>query len=63
VGNGLADEVGTMENAMDKAAELAGISDYEVYDLALNNYDLSSLYSLLGNSGENGQRTLPLMKQ
>lgn len=50
VNNGLADQVGTLEDAEEKAAELAGIDSYEVYDLSFANYDLSSLYDLLGSS-------------
>ena len=63
VENGLADEVGTLEDAADKAAELAGISDYELYDLGLTSYDLSSLYSLFGYSQDDSQQALPLLKQ
>ena len=48
VENGLADEFGTLEDAMDKAAELAGISSYAPYDLGFTSYDLASLYSLFG---------------
>lgn len=61
VANGLADEVGTLENAADKAAELAGVTDYELYDLVLYDYSLSSLYSLFGS--EESHRALPLLKQ
>ena len=46
VNNGLADEIGTRENALDKAAELAGIGNYEVVPLRLNYYDITSLYDL-----------------
>ena len=63
VDNGLADEVGTLETAKGKAAELAGISDYNSYQLALSNYDLSSLYDLLGSNKDNDQKLLPLLKQ
>ena len=61
VENGLADEVGTLEDAADKAAELAGISNYELYDLGFSDYDLSSLYSLFGYSSEKDQKALPLL--
>ncbi len=49
VENGLADEIGTREDAIEKAASLAGITDYEVTDLYFSDYDLSSLAYLLGN--------------
>ena len=48
VGNGLADEVGTLEDAVAKAAELAGVTSYDTYDLHLGSYDISALYGLLG---------------
>jgi len=63
VENGLADDFGTLEDAADKAASLAGISSYELYDLALVDYDLSSLYSLFGYSTDGEQKALPLLKQ
>ena len=47
VENGLADEIGTREDALEKAAELAGISEYEVVDLSGSTYDLTSLLDLL----------------
>ena len=64
VDNGLADEVGTLEDAVAKTAELAGLKDYETYDLALGSYDISSLYYLLGGSGqESSQLSAPTLKQ
>ena len=63
VGNGIADEIGTLEDAKDKAAEVAGISDYQTYSLALYSYDLSSLYDLFGESKSNDMSLLPLLKQ
>lgn len=48
VANGLADAVGTREDAFDKAAELAGISSYDTTELYLSSYDLTSLSGLLG---------------
>lgn len=50
VENGLADEIGTREDAIAKAAELAGITDYTTTDLYFTDYDLSSLAYLLGSS-------------
>ena len=63
VDNGLADEVGTLEDAQDKAADLAGISDYNTYSLAFTNYDLSSFYDLLGYTNGEDQLIQPLLKQ
>lgn len=63
VANGLADQVGTLKDAKDKAAELAGITDYNSYSLALNNVDISSLYDLLGANKDGSQKELPLLKQ
>lgn len=50
VANGLADEVGTREDAVAKAAELAGVTEYTTIELDLNSYDLSSLSYLLGET-------------
>ena len=50
--NGLADEVGTREDAVNKAAELGGITGtVEPVNIEFNYYyDLDSLYTLLGSS-------------
>ena len=49
VENGLADEIGTLEDAEDKAAELAGLGeDYTVVELGGESTDLSSLLDLVG---------------
>lgn len=50
VENGLADGVGTREDAVAKAAELAGTSDYTTTDLYLSSYDISDFSSLLGET-------------
>ena len=52
VDNGLADQVGTREDAVNKAAELGGISGTvePVYIDLDTYYDLDSLYTLLGSS-------------
>ena len=57
VQNGLADEVGTREDAIDKAAELGGITgSYSTVNIDFDySYDLSSLYYLLGSSRSNNQ--------
>lgn len=49
VGNGLADEVGLLEDALDKAAELAGIDGYDTVYLRSST---SSINDLLGIVGE-----------
>jgi len=48
VENGLADAIGTREDAIDKCAELAGITDYTTTNLYFSEYDFSSLAYLLG---------------
>lgn len=48
VENGLADEIGTREDAIEKAASLAGVTDYTTTDLYFSDYDLTSLATLLG---------------
>ena len=64
VDNGLADEIGTLEDAMDKAADLAGVGSYYVCDLYLSSSDLSGILSLLGaQSGESSQTTGNLLKE
>ena len=50
VSNGLADGVGTREDAIAKAAELAGISSYDTVDMQLTSYDISELATLFGES-------------
>lgn len=54
VENGLADEIGTKEDAVAKAAELAGISKYETVSLHQETSDLSSLLGLLSASRASG---------
>lgn len=51
IGNGLADELGTLEDAIAKAAELAGITDYDTYDLSLpHDASVDVLSYLLGST-------------
>ena len=50
VENGLADELGTLEDATEKAAELAGISSYDTVNLEPDYGDLSTLLGLLSSS-------------
>lgn len=59
VENGLADEIGTLEDACDKAAELSGISSYDTVTLS-SSYDLSmlELLDLLGYSASDSQELL-----
>ena len=51
VENGLADEIGIYDDALDKAAELGGIEgdSYDVVNLTSTSTDLSSLMDLLGS--------------
>ncbi len=50
VENGLADEIGTKEDAVAKAAELAGISRYSTVELKTTKSTLSSLLDLMSES-------------
>lgn len=50
VENGLADEIGTKEDAIAKAAELAGLSNYTVVSLDQGGDDLTMLLDLLSES-------------
>lgn len=50
VENGLADEIGTKEDAVAKAAELAGVSTYQAVSLESDSSSLSSLLDLMSES-------------
>lgn len=51
IGNGLADELGTLEDAIAKAAELAGMTDYDTYNLSLpRDASMDVLSYLLGST-------------
>lgn len=51
VDNGIADEVGTLEDACDKAAELGGCGDdYQTQDLSVGSSEVSQLIDLLSSS-------------
>lgn len=61
VKNGIADEIGTLEDACAYAAKLAGARSYSTYDLHLSGlYDFSSLSSLLGESESDSDLALLL---
>ena len=61
---GIADEVGTFEDACDKAAELANCSgDYTVDDLRLSYNDFSQLMGLLGSRDTSDSATLQAIKE
>ncbi len=62
VHNGLADEIGSFEQAKKKAAELAGISHFETYNLQISNQSLMDLYKLLGKSSSELGELVPLLK-
>ena len=53
VENGLADELGTKEDAVEKAAELAGISRYSTVSLESSSNSLSGLLDLMMLDSEN----------
>ncbi|MBO4364831.1 MAG: signal peptide peptidase SppA [Eggerthellaceae bacterium] len=58
--NGLADAIGTREDAVKKAAELAGITDYTTTDLKFSSYDFSELAYLFGEDRSLNQYLLKL---
>ena len=58
--NGLADAIGTREDAIKKAAELAGITDYTTTDLRFSSYDLGELAYLFGEDRSSNQYLLKL---
>ena len=62
---GLADEVGTFEDACAKAAELAGCpDDYDVDELSITYSDLSQFIDLLGqDQGNSDSATLEAIKE
>lgn len=51
VENGLADEIGTLEDALWKACELAGIDECDVIYLTNASYDLYSMFGLSSGQG------------
>ena len=63
IGNGLADAIGTREDAVKKAAELAGITDYTTTDLLFETYDLGSLSYLLGEDRSSVDDLLTLLER
>ena len=64
VENGLADAIGTREDAVDKAAELAGLSSgYDTTTLSLSSYDLSNLAYLLGEYRSSTDSLADLLKK
>ncbi len=63
VDNGLADAVGTREDAIKKAAELAGVSDYTTTTLAFTSYDLGGLSYLLGEDRSSTEDLLTLINR
>ena len=60
VENGLADKIGTREDAIDKCAELAGISSYTTIDLSFTDYGLSDLAYLLGEGSSDTEGKLKI---
>ncbi|MEG0070824.1 MAG: signal peptide peptidase SppA [Raoultibacter sp.] len=63
VENGLADEIGTQEDACAKAAELAHITHYETVPLEDENLDMSSLLGLLGSSSSSQEQVTAALKE
>ncbi len=63
VENGLADEIGTREDAVEKAAELAGVSDYTTTDLYFSSYDISDLAYLFSEDQSKYETLLGLLSE
>lgn len=63
VENGLADEIGTLEDACAKAAALANISHYETVPLEDDSLDMSSLLGLLGASSSSQEQVTAALKE
>lgn len=63
VGNGLADAIGTREDAIKKAAELAGVTNYGTTNLALPSYDISSLAYLLGDTSSSTDELVAALRE
>ena len=63
VQNGLADEIGTREDAIAKAAELAGMRTYAVVSLEPDSDDLSDLVGLLSSSKMSNEDVIERLKE
>lgn len=63
VENGIADEIGTKEDAVAKAAELAGLSTYRTVELEEDTYDLSGLLGLLSESALSSDDLVQALKE
>lgn len=64
VENGLADEIGTLEDAVAKAAELAGCSSYDTVYLQETSSDLSSLLDLMSAyEGSSTEKAAAILKE
>ena len=63
VGNGLADEIGTREDAIDKAADLGGARNYTVVSLEPSSSDLSSLVGLLSSNSSTDETYAQKLKE
>ena len=63
VDNGLADEIGTREDAIAKAAELGGARNYTVVSLEPSSSDLSSLVGLLSSSDSTDETYAQKLKE
>lgn len=61
VTNGVADQIGTLEDACDKAAELSGCAgNYSTSNMSIKSSSLSSLLGLLSSSSSNNTTTAQL---
>ncbi len=63
VGNGLADEIGTQEDAVAKAAELSNTTAYATVALEPANADLSTLLDLMSRSDVSAESLVAALKE
>jgi protease-4 len=55
VENGLADQIGNLEDAFDKIEDITGYDDLTLVNLTDSSTDLSSLLNILGQSSTNSE--------
>ena len=63
VDNGLADEIGTKEDAIEKAADLAGMTSYAVIELDQDTDELSAMLDLLSENDVSSDAVAEALKE
>ena len=63
VENGLADEIGTKEDAIEKAADLAGMTSYAVIELDQDTDELSAMLDLLSENDVSSDAVAEALKE